>query len=275
MFGNHQYGEAGRQIYEFFWGDFADWYLEIAKLQMAQGAAGPADRAFYTASTLVRVLDACLRLLHPFTPFVTEELWGHLKAAAVEKGPACTTFDGGPWEDALIAARFPEPRGEEGWEEAKVGDFALIQEVVRAIRNLRTEKRVPPSRKLAAIIAAGEKTTLMEDQRAVIAHLAGLDTAALTIGPALDEKPRAAAAVTVLGVEIYLSMEGMVDTSAEKARLGKELDEVSSQIKRLEDLLGGSFAGRAPVNVVERERQKLATFQETAASLRQQLEAIE
>lgn len=73
LFGNYQYGEAGRQIYDFFWSEFADWYLEIAKLQLNAGG----DRAFYTARTLVWILDICLRMLHPFTPFVTEELWGH------------------------------------------------------------------------------------------------------------------------------------------------------------------------------------------------------
>ena len=75
LFETYQYGEAGRQIYDFLWSDFADWYVEIAKLQMAGGG----DRAHHTAVTLVRVLDTVLRLLHPFTPFVTEELWGHLK----------------------------------------------------------------------------------------------------------------------------------------------------------------------------------------------------
>ncbi len=82
LFEAYQYGEAGRQIYEFFWGDFADWYVEIAKTQLAAGG----DRAHYTAATLVRVLDACLRLLHPFTPFVTEELWQSLKKAAAAAG---------------------------------------------------------------------------------------------------------------------------------------------------------------------------------------------
>ena len=97
LFAVHQYGEAGRQIYEFFWSEFADWYVEIAKLQLAEGG----DRAFYTAQTLVRVLDTCLRLLHPFTPFVTEELWGHLKAACAEH-PIYTPQNG--WEEALIIA---------------------------------------------------------------------------------------------------------------------------------------------------------------------------
>ncbi len=78
LFGSYQYGEAGRQIYEFFWSEFADWYIEIAKLQLAEKG----DRAFYTAQILVQVLDTCLRLLHPFTPYVTEALWGHLKSSA-------------------------------------------------------------------------------------------------------------------------------------------------------------------------------------------------
>ena len=274
LFENYQYGEAGRQIYDFFWSEFADWYLEIAKRQLAQGGQpGQDDRAFYTASTLIRVLDARLRLLHPFTPFVTEELWGHLKAAASSKSAAFKTFGGQPWEDALIAARFPEPHALEGWEAEKVADFALLQEVVRAVRNLRTEKRVPPSRRGPAVLVAGERTAVLSGQRDTIASLAGIDDAHFVISEALDEKPRNAAALTVLGIEIYLPLEGLVDAEAEKARLSKELEDVTAQITRLEGLLGSSFAERAPANVVERERQKLATFKETAARLEAQLEA--
>ncbi len=103
LFTGYQYGEAGRQIYEFFWSEFADWYVEIAKQQLAEGG----DRAFYTAQTLVRTLDACLRLLHPFTPFVTETVWGYLKAAAEAHSPALRPSGG--WEDALIIARWPDP----------------------------------------------------------------------------------------------------------------------------------------------------------------------
>ena len=92
LFQNFQYGEAGRQIYEFFWSDFADWYVEIAKLQLAEGG----DRAYYTAYTLVRVLDTCLRLLHPFTPFITEELWGHLRKALLAARRWLTPPKSGP-----------------------------------------------------------------------------------------------------------------------------------------------------------------------------------
>ena len=101
LFESYQFGEAGRQIYDFFWGEFADWYIESAKIQMEEGG----DRAFYTAWTLVRVLDRCLRLLHPFTPFVTEELWGHLKRACQAKSAAFNPEDG--WANALIVAGWP------------------------------------------------------------------------------------------------------------------------------------------------------------------------
>ncbi len=272
LFTSYQYGEAGRQIYDFFWSEFADWYVEIAKLQLAAGG----DQAFYTGTTLVRVLDACLRLLHPFTPFVTEELWGHLKRAAQEKGAeyAPYTGKGQDWEEALIIAKYPQPREEEGWEAQKTADFALVQEVVRAIRNLRTEKRVPPSRKIPALIAAGERTPVLKDQLEAVAFLAGIDPRDFEITPELSERPSNAAAITVLGIEIYLPLEGLVDAEAEQARLQKELDEAESQIARLVNLLESPFAERAPAAVVERERQKLATYQETAASLSDQLAAF-
>ena len=272
LFTNYQYGEAGRQIYDFFWGEFADWYVEIAKLQLAAGG----DQAFYTATTLVRVLDACLRLLHPFTPFVTEELWGHLKRAVQEKGSeyAPYTGKGQDWEEALIIAKYPQPRKEEGWEAQKIADFSLLQEVVRAIRNLRTEKRVPPSRKIPAIIAAGERTPVLKDQLEAVAFLAGIDPRNFEITTELDERPSNAAAITILGVEVYLPLEGLVDPEAEQVRLQKELDEAESQIARLENLLVSPFAERAPAAVVERERQKLATYKETAASLTDQLAAF-
>jgi len=269
LFSNYQYGEAGRQIYEFIWNEFADWYVEIAKLQLSESG----DRAFYTASTLVRVLDACLRLLHPFTPFVTEELWGHLKQVANEKGQAYRSFSGAGWEDALIAARFPQAAPEEGWEVQKVGEFNLVQEVIRSIRNLRTEKRVPPSRKIPAVLSSEDRQMLLESQCDVIAFLGQIDPTNLQVLEKITEKPQNAVALTVMGIEIYLPLEGLVDIEAERARLQKELEETENQIQRLEGLLNSPFAERAPANVVERERQKLATFKETASRLGEQMSA--
>ena len=95
LFLTHQYGEAGRQMYEFFWSEFADWYLEVAKLQILEGA----DRAYFTISTLVRVLDLCLRLLHPYIPFITEEMWGNLKKSVLDSPLSNLAAD---WADGLI-----------------------------------------------------------------------------------------------------------------------------------------------------------------------------
>ena len=267
LFQNYQYGEAGRQIYEFFWSEFADWYLEIAKNQMA--ASG--ERAYTTASTLIRVLDLSLRMLHPFTPFITEELWGHLRKAVLDSPLAEEAAD---WPDALIVASWPMPRTEEDWEAQRVVDFTLVQEVVRSIRNLRAEKNVPPGRLLPATVAAGEQMGLIQAQAPVIAALAQLDPGKLSICERLADKPAGHVALVVGAVEIYLPLSGLVDLDEERLRLTKALAEAEGQITRLENLLGSSFAEKAPATVVQKEREKLAGFRETAIKLRGQLEGL-
>jgi len=266
LFQNYQYGEAGRQIYDFFWSEYADWYLEIAKLQIAKGG----DRAFYTAYTLVRVLDLSLRLLHPFTPFVTEELWGHLKRAASAHSDELAPKDG--WEAALIVARWPEPRDKEVWEAEMVTDFTLVMDVVRAIRNLRSEKNVKPDRRIPATLVSTEQAAVLEHQADTIAALARLDVEALTVLPSLSDKPEGTIALVVGSVVVYLPLEGLVDISEERARLEKDLAETQSQIDRLEKLLISPFAEKAPKAVVQKERDKLAGYQETAEKLRAQLD---
>jgi valyl-tRNA synthetase len=264
LFQNFQYGEAGRQIYEFFWSDFADWYLEIAKGQLQEGGT----RAYTTAETLSRVLDISLRLLHPFTPFVTEELWGHLRHALSDSPLAGLTED---WPEVLMIAGWPETREAEGWEEDKISDFELVQEIVRSIRNLRAEKSVAPSKQLTATIAGGVKTSLLREQEKVLVALAGLDDTQIEIDEALDEKPEGAAALVIGPVEIYLPLAGMVDLEQERSRLEKELSEAESQISRLEKLLASDFAKKAPQAVVAKEREKLAAYKETADKIKAQL----
>ena len=265
LFENYQFGEAGRQIYDFFWGEFADWYVEIAKLQLNQGG----DRAYYTAYTLTRVLDTCLRLLHPFTPFVTEELWQHLKNAAAAHSDRLAPKRG--WEEALITAQWPEPREEEGWEAGVTVEFGLVQEIVRSLRNLRTEKKIEPGKRIPAIIAAGDRLPILKAQKSAIAALAYLDLAQFSLTAELAEKPQGAASLVVQGVELYLPLAGTVDAVAEKTRLEKELAEAQSHIQRLEGLLSSPFAQKAPAAVVDKEREKLATYLETAQKLRDQL----
>ena len=263
LFQAYQYGEAGRQIYEFFWNDFADWYVEVAKLQMMKE-----DSRGQTAGTLVQVLDMCLRLLHPFTPFVTEELWGHLRQAVLQSPLAALAAD---WPEALIVAAWPEAHGEEGWETGKMADFALIQDTIRSIRNLRAEKKVSPAKRIPATLVGGAMTNLIKEQSAMISTLAGLDNSQFSVLESLDVKPENSLALVAGPVEIYIPLSGMLDLQEQRKRLEKELADIQFQIDRLEKLLGSDFANKAPAQVVQKERERLAAFQETAGKLRSQM----
>lgn len=265
LFQNYQYGEAGRQIYDFIWGEYADWYLEVAKLQLREGG----DRAFYTARTLVQILDQSLRMLHPFTPFVTEELWGHLRKAAAAHS-AWMSPNGG-WPDALIIASWPEPRLEEEWELEKTASFHLVQEIVRGIRNLRAEKGIKPGKKISATLVSPNQDSMLKVQETVIAHLAQLDLEALEIVDHISAKPEGHIALVVGPVEIFLRLRNIVDEREETARLHNELHETETHINRLEDLLAGPFTERAPGPIVQKEREKLAAYQDKANKLRNQI----
>src|SRR5258706_9470367 len=264
MFQNFQYGQAGQMIYDFFWSDFADWYVEAAKQQLAAGGA----RAYLTAETLARVLDTSLRLLHPFTPFVTEELWGHLRKALQSSQLADLSKD---WPEMLIVASWPEPRPPEGWESAKSADFAMLQEIIRSIRNLRAEKNIKPGKRLEATIVAGSRSDILQEQKATLATFAGLDASRLTNLPLLDSKPEGHVALVAGSVEIYLPLAKLVDIEEQRARLEKDLAEAESHIARLETLLSSDFANKAPKPVVQKEREKLAAYKETAKKIKAQL----
>jgi valyl-tRNA synthetase len=195
-------------------------------------------------------------------------VWGHLRRAVLDSGVS-RVFDDSPL--ALIVAKWPEPRQPEGWEEAKIADFELIQEIVRSIRNLRNEKNVPPSKKIAAGISAGAKTDLLKEQAGTLSSLAGLGEAELRIEESMKEKPKDSTVLVVGAVEIYVPLAGMVDRAEEKTRLEKELREAESHIERLEKLLASDFAGKAPAPVVQKEREKLAAYKETAEKIKAQL----
>jgi valyl-tRNA synthetase len=269
LFQNYQYGEAGRQIYDFFWSDFADWYVEIAKLQLAEGG----DRAFYTTATLVRILDLSLRLLHPFTPFITEELWGHLKRASQEHSDYLSPHRG--WSEALIIAQFPEPRPEEGWEASRQATFGLIQDIVRAVRNIRAEKNVRPGQLIPATIVSADQTIIIREQAKNISSLAQIDYKQLTIIDSLPGIPQGHVPLVVGSSEIYLPIAHLVNTEEERARLEKDMAEIQSQIQRLEALLAGPFTQKAPAAVVNKEREKLETYRQTAGKVRSQLKELE
>ncbi len=267
LFESYQFGEAGRQIYEFFWGEYADWYLEAAKLQMEEGG----DRAWLTATIMVKVLDTCLRLLHPFTPFVTEELWGKLKSAS-EAHLAGFGPEGG-WEEALIVARWPQV-GEEAIDEAKAEAFTLAKDLIHAIRNARAEKDVKPKRRIEAAIAAGEHAGALQGQRRLLEVLARLDPDQLRIEKQL-EAPEDSVPLVVGTLEAYLPLKGLFSVEEERERLSKELKSAKAQATRLEKLLAGDFAARAPNDVVEKERAKLEEVKQTISRLEAQRKTLE
>jgi valyl-tRNA synthetase len=259
-----QYGEAGRQIYEFFWNEFCDWYLEISKIAMYRGDAAAKAR---TRATLIKVVDESLRLLHPFIPFVTEETWGYLKEAAKEQRSSGAAEQSVSWPEALIVAPWPIPQAR---DEAAEADMALVMDIIRAIRNARAEHNVQPGQGIPAAVSAGEKEMLIRDQADTICTLARIDPARLTIAAHLDAPSQSLTLVTGV-VSTYLPLAGLVDLATERARLGKELVDTEAQIARSEQLLAGPFAERAPANVVQREREKQAELRAHADRLRGRL----
>ncbi len=268
LFASYQYGEAGRQIYGFFWSEYADWYLEIAKLQVRQGGL----RAWHTSRVLVRVLDACLRLLHPFTPFVTEELWGKLKAACIQHGGGFGFQS--EWEDALIVANWPRMAPISDADKKVMDRFDLLMDVVRAIRNTRSEQGILPETKIAITFNAGTMADLLEEQQDSVAALAGIDPERMEIHKKLQSQPPNAVPLVVGRVEAHILLESVIDVAAERSRLEQEFREVESQIKRLEQLLAGPFSERAPGDVVQKERDRLQEFIQAAEKIKIQLERL-
>jgi valyl-tRNA synthetase len=255
---NYQFGEAGRQIYEFLWSEYCDWYIEIAKIRLYSDNL----RAKITVQqVLTYVLERTLRLLHPFMPFVTEEIWQHLP----QDGDVSVA-------DSLMVTPWPGPGEIDDEIEAKMG---LIMETIRAIRNIRAEYEVEPGRHITAMIAAGPHYDTFAGQRHLLAHLARIDPAHLIIAVTLPVKPEKAASLVVSNAEIYLPLAGMVDLDVERERLSKELTGVKAQIARTKGLLANQdFTGKAPAQIVERERDKLADLQEQATKLEDRLESL-
>ena len=261
---SYLYGEAGRQVYDFLWNDFADWYVELSKVQLQQGVAS----AWTTLAVLRQVLDDCLRLLHPYIPYVTEETWQQLKAAFVASGRGIEPSEG--WAEALIIADWPQV-GQRYPEAA--ADFERLRELVRQIRAVRAENGVEPSKFVVATIAAGDKAGFYESQRSVLAFLARLDEEQLVIA-ADAAAPDNALTIALGDVACYLPLAGLVDLGKERERLDKEIGNLAQQIERVSKLLASPFAQKAPEAVVQKERDKLAELRATHQELGERLAAL-
>jgi len=257
--GSFRFDLASQAAYDFFWGEFCDWYIETAKTLLRSGDKGERRTV---QQTLLRVLEGSLCLLHPLMPFVTEALWQRL-----------------PWPDgrrpapALIVAPWPQAPPPDPQAEAQV---ELLIGLVRAIRTTRAEHGVKPHRRIAVQIAAGDQCALLTAHRHLLADLARLDPAQLQIAEALPAPTEGAIVLSAAGIEVYLPLAGAVAPEAEGQRLEKELAQVEAQMARSRELLSNeSFLTKAPPPVVARARSRLAGFEEQAAKIQQRLEGLQ
>ncbi len=249
-----QLGEAGRQINEFFWSDYCDWYVEIAKVQMQDGE----HERQATAGILRSVLDQSLRLLHPFMPFVTEEVWHYLYSTSEpnhELWPASALIVA-PWPHTNIAAIDDEAEQQ----------FGLVQEVITRIRDARNQANVEPARRIPVQMVVGAETKMFTAQSPLIEFLARTEKPQLH--ESLLQKPEQAMSLLAGPVEIYLPLSGLLDIGKELERLDKEIAQAQQEIARLNAKLANqSFVSKAKPEVVEKEREKLAVQEERVGKL--------
>lgn len=233
----YEFGETGRLLYNFIWDDLCDWYIEFAKLTL-YGEDSAAKRS--TQSVLAYVLDRTLRLLHPFMPFLTEEIWQHLPH---EAGETITLAAWPGYESAFEA------------EEA-VKEMNLLMEAIRAVRNIRAEVNVSPGKKVELLVkptGAAEESILRRNEVYVRRFC---NTSSFTLDAGLTPPDKAMTAI-VTGAELYLPLAGLIDIGQEIARLEKELANLNAEVERVEKKLGNEgYIAKAPAHVVEQERAK-------------------
>jgi valyl-tRNA synthetase len=225
---NYDFGETGRLLYNFIWDDLCDWYIEFAKLSL-YGMDVPAKKS--TQSVLAYVLDRTLRLLHPFMPFLTEEIWQHLPH---EPGHTITLAPWPAYDSAFLA---PD----------SVKEMELLMEAIRAVRNIRAEVNVSPGKKVELLVkptGSAEEGILRRNEEYLRRFC---NTSSLTIDAQLAAPDKAMTGI-VTGVELYLPLAGLIDIGQEIARLEKELANLQAEVER--------YIAKAPAQVVEQERAK-------------------
>jgi valyl-tRNA synthetase len=254
--GEYRFNDAASRLYEFTWHEFCDWYIEMSKITLAAGGA-PAEA---TRRNLGRVLECLVRLLHPLVPFITEEIWQALVQPAT---PASIS-------------RAPYPAGLAGWRdpaaEERVGRLVGI---VRAIRNVRAEMRLPPARPLevALIVPDPRVRTAIEADAEMLRTLARVSTLRYL---APGERVRGAATALVDDIEVLVPLLGLVDLDEEAKRLGREIEKVAGELAGVERKLGDAkFRARAPEDIVEEQEQRAATLAAKKETLERSLKTLD
>ena len=257
----YRFNDAASAVYQFLWHEYCDWYLEIAKRSLYQPES-PAARAV-TQRTLVEVLETTLRLLHPFMPFISEELWQRLPHTGDSVPAPARSIMIAPFPKASRKARDPEAERL----------MAPLLDVVSAIRTIRSESRISPAVELAVTVrpASPAVATSLVSSAGIIG---GLARAAITVA-ADGARPASSAMATTPSGDVLVRLEGVVDFDAERQRLRKEIEKARKEIAFLEGKLGRpEFVARAPVEVVERERERLVEQRQIEQKLTTSLAAL-
>ena len=250
----YEFGEVGRALYNFIWDDFCDWYIEMAKLPM-QGEDEAAK--LMTRSVLAYVLDNTMRLLHPFMPFITEEIWQNLP----HEGESIT-IAAWPVVDESLSNK------------ERASEMKLLMDIIRSVRNIRAEVNTPMSKKVPLYISVKDDETvaILESNRVYIERFCNPET--LTIGKAISAPEKSMSAV-VTGAELFLPLEGLLDIDEEIARLAKELEKWQSEVKLVQGKLSNErFVSNAPEAVVEEERAKEKDYLEKYATVEKRMQEL-
>ena len=252
-------GEAGRALYEFIWNEFCDWYIELSKPRLY---AKENQAARHTAqSVLIEVLDGMLSMLHPFMPFLTEEIWQNLKQHLAEDG------------ETLMLKSWPEHVSDQNV--AVEQKLNRIMDVIKAVRNIRAEMNIAPGKKAEMMLVTSDETIrgVLETGAGYIRHLAG--GSQVKILTKLIEKPSQAASAVLEGIEIYVPLKGLLDLDKEIARMEKEIAVAEQEAIRLQGKLNNpGFVGKAPADVVAKEREKLDGIVSRKAALQARLQGL-
>lgn len=248
-------GEAARLLYEFIWNEFCDWYIELAKGRLYDKEHPEARLT--VQSVLLEVLEGTMRLLHPYMPFITEEIWQNLPING----------------ESVMMQSWPKVSGYRNDSVEK--QMNLIMEVIKAVRNIRAEMNVQPGKKAEIILVAPETENreVLEIGKESIRHLAV--GSQVDVVASLEVKPAQAASAVLDGVEVYLPLRGLLDLDKEIARVEKEIAQALQEQSRLEGKLNNpGFVAKAPEQVVAKEREKLEGIYTRISTLKARIEEL-
>ncbi|MRH42956.1 valine--tRNA ligase [Aquibacillus halophilus] len=251
----YEFGEAGRHLYNFIWDEFCDWYIEMAKLPLY----GEDEKAKHTTrSILAHVLDHTMRMLHPFMPFVTEEIWQQLPHQG----------------ESITQAAWPEIKAELH-DETAAEEMKRLMAIIRAVRNIRAEVDTPMSKQVQLMIQAKDEQIegQLEQNRLYLERFC--NTSELIISTAVNAPEKAMSAV-ITGADLYLPLEGLIDVDKEIARLNSELDKLNKEVERVEKKLSNEgFVKKAPEQVVEEEKQKQQDYIEKRTKVEARIKELQ